>query len=54
MLQIRNRYNREGELIEPETYKAQHVAALEDFLAEVYAGTAECEQKQEGEAIDFR
>lgn len=47
MLQIRNRYNRQGEIIEPGSYQAQHAAALEEFLSEMYAEMTEKGQKQE-------
>ena len=43
MLQIRNRYNRDGELINPKTYVPQHIVALETFLAEMYSDCAETE-----------
>lgn len=36
MLQINNRYNTKGELIDPDTYELQHFAALEEFLEEIY------------------
>lgn len=41
MLQIRNRYNYKGELIDIDSYQSQHTSLLEDFLTEMYASEKE-------------
>lgn len=52
MLQINNRYNTKGELIDPDTYELQHFAALEEFLKEIYYSENEFKHKTETEEIN--
>ena len=47
MLLIRNRYNENGDIIQTETYEPMRISALEEFLAEIYAGKTEKQYKME-------